>query len=109
MGRGIFKQIQGKEGRITIPGLGALVGTFTSWTLTRRGEEGRESERYDLRGVLSFVNRALFEDESYTKSVEVILSKSVSVRLQEEPDTKATLNGRALTMEGVRLWPEERP
>jgi hypothetical protein len=109
VGRGIFKQIQGRDGKVTIPGLGALVGTFTNWNLTRKGEDGGNAELYDLHGVLSFVNQALFEDPTYVKSVEVTLSKSLNIRLQTDENTKTVLNGRALVMEGVRLWPEERP
>lgn len=107
MGRGIFKTLRGNEGKVTVPHLGALVGTFTSWNLERRGDEGEEAELYNLAGVLSFVNKALFEDDSFEKSVEVRLSKSLSIRLKTEERTKTALNGRALVMEGVRLWPEE--
>ena len=107
MSRGIFKSLKGSEGKVTVPHLGALVGTFTSWTLTRRGDDGPESERYNLHGIFSFVNKALFEDDEYVKSVEVRLSKTLSVRLRSDEGTKTSLNGRALVMEGVQLWPEE--
>jgi hypothetical protein len=106
VGRGIFKTLRGTEGKVTVPHLGALVGTFTSWNLERRGDEGEDAELYNLHGVLSFVNKALFEDDSYEKSVEVRLSKNLSIRLRSAEGTKTALNGRALVMEGVHLWPE---
>jgi len=103
MARGIFQRISGKSGEIRIESLGVLVGTFQSWTLTRRGDDGPRADLYDLHAVFSYVNPHLWGDDDYVKTITVRLG-SESFLIEQEADFPVSLDGRrTLYMQGVRL------
>ena len=103
-----IKYLSGSEGRMTIPLLGAVIGTMDGWTLTRRGESGPDAALYDLRASFSrFFNRPLFDDPDYDKRVEVQLQRGKSFAVVQEPGHKTSWKEAQLTMEGVKLTPLE--
>jgi hypothetical protein len=96
---GIFKP----AGIVEIPFLGAKVGEFDSWTLQRRGDQGREAGLYDLHAVFSFVSEALWNDDEYQKQILVNLNPHKQYRVLQEPDMRTVLSGRNLLIEGVTI------
>lgn len=92
-------------GWMEIEHLGAKVGDFSSWKLTRRGEEGIDASLYDLRAIFKSVSRALFDDPEYAdwRTVTVVISAHKQYRLEQVVGMRTVLNGTSLLMEGVRL------
>jgi len=106
----LFKQISGSKGGIRIPALGALIGTMSQWSLTRRGGEDGVSDGsglYDLRAVFSYLNRHLWEDDDYIKEIVVTLGRSKQFRVQKANDEETVLAGRTLLMKGVSIHVHE--
>jgi len=103
MAKGIFQRVSGKTGEIRIESLGVLVGTFSSWTLTRRGDDGPREDLYDLHAVFSYVNPHLWGDDDYVKTITVGLGKEIFF-LEQAEGFPISLDGRrTLHMQGVRL------
>lgn len=103
-----IKYLSGSDGRMTIPHLGAVIGTMDGWTLTRRGESGPDAALYDLRASFSrFFNQTLYGDPDYEKRVEVVLQRGKVFEVRQEPGHRTSFLGTELRMEGVRLAPLE--
>ena len=103
MARSIFQRISGKEGQVRIESLGVLVGTFASWSLMRRGDDGPRADLYDLHAAFSYVNPHLWGDDDYEKVVTITIGKDV-FRIAQEEGFPTVIDGRrSLHMEGVRL------
>jgi hypothetical protein len=103
---GIFQRISGVNGAVRIPTLGALIGTMSQWSLTRRGGEDGASDGnglYDLRAVFSYLNPHLWADEDYTKEITVVLGRTKQFRVQMANDGETVLIGRTLLMKGVSI------
>lgn len=97
------RSLTGTEGEISFPSLGAKIGTFQSWQLTRHEDNGAHDGPFILRAVFSYVNPLLW-DQPFTKQVEVRVGKK-RYRLVQKPDAKSELIHRQLLMEGVSLEP----
>lgn len=103
MARGLVQRISGKEGEVRIETLGVLVGTFASWTLTRRGDGGPSEGLYDLYAVFSYVNPHLWGDSDYIKTITLKVGRD-TLRLEQQDGYQTALDGRrSLRMQGVRL------
>jgi len=100
-----IKSMSGMEGEVTIPSLGALIGTFSKWQLTRREEYRRKTGEFTLRGVFSYINPLLWNEESFQKEITIRLGRQRAYRLEINDEAKVVLEGRALTIEGVTPWP----
>ena len=104
---GLFQTIRGKEGRVTIPGLGAVVGIMTDWSLTRREDGGPDEAPYDLRasffGENGYLNLALFNNPKLKKRIEITLSSDKHFRLEQADGMRTVLIDKRLVMEGVKL------
>lgn len=104
----VFKRSTGFHGKIEIPDLGAVIGETASWSLARRGSDENsrdpESEFYDFRADLKFINATLFDDPDYEKSITIQAGKGQSYRLEpvDGPGQRTVLTGRSLIMERVR-------
>ena len=96
---GIFKAINGTDGTITIPGLGAVVGIFHKWTLTRSEENAPGNPVWTLRGVLSYRNATLLTNESLDKQFKLVLSRDKVIELCSFKELK--LVDHNLIVEGV--------
>jgi hypothetical protein len=103
MTQGLFQRINGKVGEVRIETLGVLVGTFQSWALSRRGDDGPGADLYDLRAVFSYVNPHLWEDTDYIKTITIKIGRD-TFRLEQEDGYATQLDGRrSVYMQGVRL------
>jgi hypothetical protein len=105
LSHGIFQKIRGEKGKVWIPALGALIGTMSEWSLTRRGGEDAAagSGLYDLRAVFSYLNPHLWDDDDYAKEVVVTLGRTKQFRVQKASDEETVLVGRTLLMKGVSI------
>lgn len=103
MAQGIFQRISGREGEVRIESLGVLVGTFKSWTLSRRGDDGPRADLYDLHAVFSYVNPHLWGDNDYQKSIRLVVGDQ-EFTIEQEDGFDTVIDGRSsLRMQGVRL------
>lgn len=104
-----LKAVRGIDGEVTIPALGATIGTFAKWTLTR-SEDGHSTEsEYVLRGAFSYLNPILWDDETLTKRLTISLGRNgKKYLLVQKPDRKTVLEGTSIIMEGITLWPVEQ-
>jgi hypothetical protein len=95
-----WRELSGREGKITIPSLGAVIGIMSSWKLTRR-EESTPGDPgvLTLRASLSYVNPVLVE-QPLEKSVIVKITKDKEYRVAYE---RLALNGQDLLLEGATL------
>jgi len=102
----------GKEGSIKIEELGAVIGQFTKWTLTReKKNEEVTLKTFRFSGTLQYVNPALWNDPDYVPVVIITTDrdrrtkKPNQYRLEQDEGATRSLDGRSLLLEGVRLCP----
>jgi hypothetical protein len=95
----IVRTFSGKEGEITIPGLGAVVGTFHKWTLMRPVDDARGTPVWNLQAVLSYSNPTLLLNEHISKRIKLVLNKDRTIELCGF--AKLRLEGASLLVEGV--------
>ena len=98
----IINRINGTDGKVTIPSIGALIGYFSQWSLS--SENGKT---YLFKAVFAHLNPTLWDEPSMTKLMVVQWSKGKFYRLEQEPSAERTLTGRQLIMKEVTLWPHE--
>lgn len=108
-----LKSMRGIEGEVTLPALGAVIGTMQKWSLTRR-EDGSRNSGYRLHAVFSYLNPLLFNESSLTKQITVAIrdrdrSVNKQYRLEPVPGQRMVLEGMSLLIEGVSIWPVETP
>lgn len=105
-----LKAVRGIDGEVSIPALGATIGTFAKWTLTR-SEDGHSNEsEFVLRGAFSYLNPVLWEDETLTKRMTIRLGRDGhQYLLVQKPDRRTVLEGASIIMEGITLCPVEQP
>jgi hypothetical protein len=103
----LANKMTGRFGEIRIDALGALVGSFSSWTLARREEGGSHGGPYDLHADCSYLNPYLWDDPDYPKTITVQIGRDRRYRLEQDPGTVRELTGRQLILKGVRLCPME--
>ena len=90
-------------GVVDVPFLGAKVGEFKEWTLTRRGDDGRDADLFDFRAAFSFVSDALWDDPEYTKRIVVNITPHKQFRLTQVEGYPMSRHGASLLVEGVTL------
>ncbi len=77
----IWGNMVGTDGTITVPSIGAVIGTMTRWTL-RREESGSGPLRpMTLRASFSYVNEALVTEASLTKEILITVRKDKRLRV----------------------------
>jgi hypothetical protein len=103
MAHGLFQLIQGREGEIVIERLGSPIGTIRNWTLSAQGDVESMNGLYDLKADLSYIMPVLFNDPDYEKTITLRVSRQKRYRLELAPDGVTRLEGRSLSMKGVRL------
>jgi len=104
---GIFQILSGPKGRVTIPALGAHIGTMQQWELRRRGgDDDPKSGSYDLRAVFSYINPHLFHDADYEKDVIVEFGRGrqhLQLRVHMVDAEETVLRDRTLLVRGVQI------
>ena len=108
----MFPTISGKEGTIRIVELGAVIGQFSSWRLSRERKQGRDeefTEFYTFQAECEYINPSLFHDDDYSPQVFITVQRDRRTRrvdqfrLDQPPGRGRSLDGRSLLMEGCRL------
>ena len=99
---GVFQSLRGKEGRIVVPGVGAVVGIINDWSLTWRDDGSPADGPYDLRASFSYLNVNLF-NTNLKKKVEISLSDNVQFSLNQVDGMRTVLIDKRLLMEGVQI------
>ena len=94
-----MRSFSGREGEITIPGLGAVVGTFHTWTLKRPADDASGNPKWILQAVLSYSNPTLLLNEQISKKFILVLSKDKKIELCDFESIK--LEGASLLVDGV--------
>jgi hypothetical protein len=107
MPHGIFQRLSGQKGRVTIPALGAHIGTMNEWELRRRGDDDDpRAGSYDLRAVFSYINPHLFHDADYEKDVVIEMGRGrqhLQLRVHMVDAEATVLRDRTLLMKGVKI------
>jgi hypothetical protein len=104
----ILKAVRGIEGEVSVPALGATIGSFAKWTLTRSEDGHSKESEYVLRGAFSYLNPILWADEALNKRITIRLGKEGrEYLLVQAPDRRTVLEGTSIIMEGITLWPVE--
>lgn len=108
----VLKSLRGIEGQITVPSIGAHIGTFLKWTLQRR-EDGPSNSGYRLTAFLSYVNPMLFNGIQEGK-IPLTMQITIAIRDRERtvnkqyrlelmPGERMVLDGMSLLCEGVDI------
>lgn len=93
-----IRSYSGTDGKIVVPGLGAVVGTFSRWTI-RREDSGRAGPRWSLHAVLSYHNDVLLKNDAVKKKMICVLSKDQKIEIRQYESFR--LEGATLIVEGV--------
>jgi len=95
----------GNDGTITVPSIGAVVGTIIRWTL-RREESGSGPLRpMTLRASFSYVNEFLLMEPSLEKEILLTIRKDKHYRIIGD---RMAFVDQVLTMEDCKLWQPEK-
>lgn len=99
----LFKRLEGREGYVSVKGLGSRPGELAQWSVTRRGDEGPDKDRLDLRAVFSFVVPQVLLDPDYNDGRELVLqvSRTREIRVKLDNPERMALTGKVLAMEGI--------
>lgn len=102
--------LRGTQGQVTIPSLGAVIGTIEPpkgyWTLRRREDRPPSEGVFRLHAVFSYLNPDLW-DAPFGREIYVTLARGKQYRLDVVENERTVLEGRSLLIEGVTLWPVE--
>ncbi len=94
------RSMTGREGKVVIPALGAVAGTISYWSLTRREESTPDNPGVmTLRASLSYKG-PLFDEEGLAKEVVLELSRNKHYRVCHG---RMAVEGMSLVMEEVEL------
>jgi hypothetical protein len=105
----VFKRIEGKHGKVSVPSVGLEIGQMEYWLLTRREDTPSKGEAWDLRAVFSYINQFAFTNRP-DREVRIWLGDPRRGGKQfrfEETGGRTALDGRNLLMERVKLCPVE--
>ena len=75
----LVRTLRGPSGKITVPGLGAVVAELQSWTLIRREDNGSGNPTWDLHAVFRYQNDILLKNESLSKKIHLVLNKEKTI------------------------------
>lgn len=97
----------GNDGKVTVPSIGAVVGTISRWTL-RREESGSGPLRpMTLRASFSYVNEFLLMEDAVEKEILLTIRKDKHYRVIGK---RMAFVDQVLILEECELWqPENLP
>lgn len=95
----VINSFTGKDGKIHVPFLGAVVGTFSNWQLTRSEETTAAGPRWTLRGVLSYQNDTMLKSDLIEKHFTLILNSKSKIEICGFDEMK--VEGASILVEGV--------
>jgi hypothetical protein len=95
-----WRELSGREGKIIIPSLGAVIGTMGDWKLYRPEESTQGNPGVlTLRAFLSYVNPVLME-QPLEKHVIIKITKDKQYRVSYQ---RMALDGQNLLLEECEL------
>ena len=102
------KSISGVDGEVSIPSMGATIGTTAKWTLQRREDRPSCVGVYVFHAVFVYLNPMLFNETSFKKEIKVRVGRNgQQYRIEPVEGSTITLEHPTLHMEEVNLWPVE--
>jgi hypothetical protein len=97
--------MSGTSGEVTVPSIGAVVGTIVHWTL-RREESGSAGQRpMTLRASFSYVNEFLLMEPTISKEIMLTIRKDKHYRII---GGRMAFVDQVLIMEDCKLWQPEQ-
>lgn len=96
VGFSLINAFEGQDGKVTIPALGAVVGTISKWSMRRKGDNGP----FVFRATLAYVNASLFNNEDLTKEIVVNMTRDKQYRVRGD---RPALANNTLLMENAEL------
>lgn len=96
----IVRSYTGFEGRVEVPGLGAVVAIFSNWSIKRREENASSGAEWTLHAVLSYQNPSLLMNEAIGKKFICILNSTKKIELCGYESMKL-IDENNLLVEGV--------
>jgi hypothetical protein len=101
-----LKSINGLEGVITIPSIGATIGNTSKWTLSRRDDRHGPLGVYVFQAAFSYLNTQLWSEPSLRKEIRVRLGQNGQwYRVEQVEGTPYNqVSDNQFTMEEVTLW-----
>lgn len=104
-----LKTISGVEGSITIPSIGALIGTTAKWSLSRRDDRSGPQGVYVFQAAMSYINAGLFNEESLKKEIRVRVTRDGKwYRVERVEGSPINIvSDTQFILEEVVLWPVE--
>lgn len=94
----IADKMHGTEGRITIPGVGALIGEMFNWQLY--SEDGKT---YVLKASCNDIHDSLWEAAGDSRRIEVSLGRNSWWEAKPIEGATISRNGRNFTVKTVTL------
>lgn len=94
----------GQAGQVTVPSIGAVVGTITRWTLRREESGSGHLRPMTLRASFSYVNEFLLLEQELTKEIVIELRKNKHYRITGD---RLAFVDQVLVMEDCKLWQVE--
>lgn len=77
----LVRSLRGNAGTIAVPGLGAVVAEFHTWTLQRREDNGSGPPTWDLHAVFRYHNDLLLLNDDLKKKMTCTLNKDREILL----------------------------
>ena len=77
----LVRTVKGVSGKITVPGIGMVVGEFQTWTLIRREDNGLGNPTWDLHAVFRYHNDLLLKNDMLKKRIVCQLSQDKKVEI----------------------------
>jgi hypothetical protein len=104
MVRGAYiRSLKGEQGQITVPGVGAVVAEFQSWTLMRHEESRSVDPVWTLHAVFRYQNDLLLKNADLKKRIRLVLKQDTKIDLCGWKSMK--VEGAMLIAEGVVQCP----
>ena len=94
----IARSLKGTEGRITLPGMGALIGEMFNWQLY--SEDGKT---YILRASCNHLHESLWETAGDYRRIELKIGRDVWYVATPTEGAAITRNGRNFTIKTVTV------
>jgi hypothetical protein len=92
--------IKGAEGKVTLPGVGALIGEIYQWQLYREGA----GADFTLKAAMNQTfYETLWEEAGDDRRVELHMLGDKWYEARPNPDAKVTRNGRQFTIKTVTI------
>lgn len=100
-----WQSMTGNDGQVTVPSVGAVIGTISQWSL-RRSEESSPGNPglLTLRASFSYVNPVLMNEPDLTKHVLITVRRDKHYRVC---GGRMAFDGATLVIEGASLCPPE--